>query len=45
MRNSIPSDFVLLTRFIAWGAASLGSIDVTLWAVAFSPSNLSLDAG
>ena len=29
----------------AWGAASLGSIDVALWAIAFSPSNLSPDAG
>ncbi|TFK36254.1 transcription factor IIIC subunit delta N-term-domain-containing protein [Crucibulum laeve] len=28
-----------------WGAASLGSIDVTMWAVAISPSSLSPDAG
>ncbi|KAF5383668.1 hypothetical protein D9615_003786 [Tricholomella constricta] len=29
----------------AWGAASLGSIDVALWDVAFSPSTLSPDSG
>ncbi|KAF9465990.1 putative zinc-finger of transcription factor IIIC complex-domain-containing protein [Collybia nuda] len=28
-----------------WGAASLGSLDVSLWAISFSPSNLSSDAG
>jgi general transcription factor 3C polypeptide 4 len=30
--------------FVAWGTVSLGSIDVALWAIAFSPSNLSPDA-
>ncbi|KAF8066594.1 transcription factor IIIC subunit delta N-term-domain-containing protein [Lyophyllum atratum] len=29
----------------AWGAASLGSIDVALWDVTFSPSGLSIDSG
>ncbi|KAG6844756.1 hypothetical protein H0H87_003979 [Tephrocybe sp. NHM501043] len=29
----------------AWGAASLGSIDVALWDVTFSPSGLSPDSG
>lgn len=29
----------------SWGSTSLGSIDVALWAIALSPSNLSPDAG
>ncbi|KAG6825120.1 hypothetical protein H0H93_001145, partial [Arthromyces matolae] len=48
--NTRKVELVLVTLgkkliIIAWGAASLGSIDVALWDVAFSPSGLSSESG
>ncbi|GLB40900.1 putative transcription factor IIIC subunit delta N-term [Lyophyllum shimeji] len=48
-RTIIPFDKTDVHRWPeysqAWGAASLGSIDVALWDATFSPSGLSTDSG